>query len=83
MMSQKLIKDHVTARFAAHAQGYVTSPSHAAGDDLERLVTLAEPQPDWRLLDVATGGGHTALRFAADTRHCALPRWCVRSLRST
>lgn len=64
MMSQKLIKDQVSARFAAHAQGYVTSPSHAAGDDLERLVTLAEPQLDWRLLDVATGGGHTARRFA-------------------
>jgi SAM-dependent methyltransferase len=64
MKSQKVIKDQVSARFAAHAQGYVTSPSHAAGDDLERLVTLAEPQPDWRLLDVATGGGHTALRFA-------------------
>ncbi len=64
MKSQQVIKDQVSARFAAHAQDYVTSPSHAAGDDLERLVTLAEPQPDWRLLDVATGGGHTALRFA-------------------
>ena len=64
MMSQKVIKDQVSARFAAYAQGYVTSPNHAAGDDLERLVTLAEPGPDWRLLDVATGGGHTALRFA-------------------
>ena len=64
MKSQQVIKDQVSARFAAHAQGYVTSPSHAAGDDLERLVALAEPGPDWRLLDVATGGGHTALRFA-------------------
>jgi ubiquinone/menaquinone biosynthesis C-methylase UbiE len=51
-------------RFGAFAQRYVHSSVHAAGDDLERLVALADPQPDWVALDIATGGGHTALRIA-------------------
>ena len=52
-------------RFARYAERYVASPTHAKGTDLERLVSIADPQPDWIVLDVATGGGHTALRFAA------------------
>ena len=52
-------------RFARYAERYVTSPTHAKGTDLERLVSIANPQPSWIALDVATGGGHTALRFAA------------------
>jgi ubiquinone/menaquinone biosynthesis C-methylase UbiE len=31
---------------------------------LERLVEIVSPQRDWVVLDVATGGGHTAHRFA-------------------
>lgn len=52
------------ARYSNYAQGYVTSQTHAKGADLERLLALAQPQPDWVVLDVATGGGHTALKFA-------------------
>ena len=55
-------------RYTQYAEGYVTSQTHAKGADLERLVAIAQPQPDWTVLDVATGGGHTALRFA---RHVA------------
>jgi ubiquinone/menaquinone biosynthesis C-methylase UbiE len=51
-------------RFTQYAQGYVTSRTHAQGAELERLVEIAQPQPDWVVLDVATGGGHTALAFA-------------------
>lgn len=58
------IKAQAQQRFGQHAQNYVTSPKHAAGLDLDRLAALAQPQPDWLALDVATGGGHTALRFA-------------------
>ncbi len=47
--------------FAPNAEAYVTSPSHASGDDLARLVALAEPQPTDTALDVSTGGGHAAL----------------------
>lgn len=40
------------------------SPTHAKGYDLERLLKLAQPQAYWLVLDIATGGGHTALKFA-------------------
>jgi ubiquinone/menaquinone biosynthesis C-methylase UbiE len=56
------------ARFGRYAQQYVTSQVHATGDDLERLLALAAPQRHMRALDVATGGGHTALRFAPHVR---------------
>jgi len=52
------------ARFSHYAGRYVSSSSHAKGTDLERLIALASPKPDWSILDVATGGGHTALKFA-------------------
>ncbi len=51
-------------RFGRFAQGYVTSRTHARGADLERLIEVVAPRPHWRALDVATGGGHTALRLA-------------------
>jgi ubiquinone/menaquinone biosynthesis C-methylase UbiE len=51
-------------RFARFADGYVTSQSHAKGTDLDLLVEIAKPQADWLALDIATGGGHTALKFA-------------------
>jgi ubiquinone/menaquinone biosynthesis C-methylase UbiE len=51
-------------RYSRFAQGYVSSNTHARGAELDRLLELARPQADWVLLDVATGGGHTALKFA-------------------
>jgi SAM-dependent methyltransferase len=57
-------KAQVQAQFGASAQAYVTSAGHAGGDDLERLVTWGRRCGAKRVLDVATGGGHTALAFA-------------------
>ncbi|MBN2469277.1 MAG: methyltransferase domain-containing protein [Anaerolineae bacterium] len=54
----------VQQQFGRNAQGYVTSETHASGDDLARLVALTGPEPGWRVLDIATGGGHTARTFA-------------------
>jgi ubiquinone/menaquinone biosynthesis C-methylase UbiE len=51
-------------RYTMFGQSYVTSKGHAEGEELDRLVELADPQPDWVMLDIATGGGHTALRLA-------------------
>jgi ubiquinone/menaquinone biosynthesis C-methylase UbiE len=53
-------------RFGQFSQRYVTSSVHAAGEDLARLQTVAGPQPAWQVLDVATGGGHTARTLAPD-----------------
>ena len=51
-------------RFGKYAQSYITSKPHAEGADLDSFIKIAQPQPDWIVLDVATGGGHTALKFA-------------------
>ena len=51
-------------RFGRFAASYVTSKTHAKGAELDRLLELAQPKAHWTMLDVATGGGHTALRFA-------------------
>ena len=63
-MSNDDVKAQTQQRFGDYAQAYVQSKTHASGHDLERLVELAQPQPEWVVLDVATGGGHSALRFA-------------------
>lgn len=51
-------------RYSQFAEGYVKSETHAKGADLDRLVAVAQPGADWVVLDTATGGGHTALKFA-------------------
>jgi ubiquinone/menaquinone biosynthesis C-methylase UbiE len=56
-------------RFGQFAQGYVSSKTHARGGELDTLVEIAQPASDWQILDVATGGGHTALRFAPHVAH--------------
>ncbi|HZG67359.1 MAG TPA: methyltransferase domain-containing protein [Herpetosiphonaceae bacterium] len=56
------------AQFGPTAPAYVSSPAHAKGADLQRLLELAAPRGDERVVDVATGGGHTALRFAPHVR---------------
>jgi SAM-dependent methyltransferase len=60
-------KAQVQAQFGQSAQDYVTSAGHAGGEDLERLVAWGRRCCALRVLDVATGGGHTALAFAAFT----------------
>jgi ubiquinone/menaquinone biosynthesis C-methylase UbiE len=57
----------VQAQFGASAHDYVTSAGHAGGADLERLVGWGRTRGASRVLDVATGGGHTALAFSAFT----------------
>lgn len=64
MKSNQKSKSLSQERFSRFAEGYITSQSHARGYDLDRLVEIANPQADWLVLDVATGGGHTALKFA-------------------
>jgi ubiquinone/menaquinone biosynthesis C-methylase UbiE len=51
-------------RFGRLASEYVNSDTHARAPELQRLVDIVRPRPHWTLLDVATGGGHTALAFA-------------------
>jgi len=53
-------KGAVQASFGANAEKYVTSPTHARGNDLDLVVPWLDPKPDWIALDVATGAGHVA-----------------------
>jgi SAM-dependent methyltransferase len=57
----------VQAQFGASAAAYVTSAGHAAGPDLEWLLAWGRRRGAARVLDIATGGGHTALAFARFT----------------
>ncbi|HEX5506994.1 MAG TPA: methyltransferase domain-containing protein [Pseudolabrys sp.] len=59
-MSKTLVQE----QFGKTAATYLTSKPHAKGKSLERLVDLVQPKPDWRMLDIATGGGHVAYVFA-------------------
>lgn len=61
-------KSQAQDRFNRLADRYVTSTSHAKGGELDRLLAIAQPAPDWLALDIATGGGHTALKFAPQVR---------------
>src|SRR5262245_26943395 len=58
----------VQAQFGASAQAYVASPLPAAGEDLQPLLAWGAARRADRVLDVATGGGHTALAFASGVR---------------
>ena len=59
-MSKSLVQE----QFGATARTYLTSKPHAQGKSLDRLIALTKPQRDWRVLDIATGGGHVAYAFA-------------------
>jgi SAM-dependent methyltransferase len=54
----------VETQFGRHAAEYATSPVHAQGASLQRVLELLEAQPQWHVLDVATGAGHMAAALA-------------------
>jgi ubiquinone/menaquinone biosynthesis C-methylase UbiE len=54
----------IQSRFGVAAADYVTSKVHASGQDLVWLVEAAALTGTERVLDVATGGGHTAFALA-------------------
>lgn len=57
-------KDKVREQFGRTADGYVRNKGFAQGDDLVEAARLLKPTQDDNMLDVACGGGHTALYFA-------------------
>lgn len=54
----------IQTNFGVAAADYVTSKVHAQGPDLAWLVEIAALTGTERVLDVATGGGHTAFALA-------------------
>jgi len=59
-MSKSLVQEN----FGAAAADYAASAVHAKGPSLARVVELVAPRSHWRMLDIATGAGHTAIAFA-------------------
>ncbi len=57
-------KAQVQEYFSRTAESYVASFSHRAGNDMTRLIEIGEWDQHQHALDVATGGGHTALAVA-------------------
>lgn len=53
-------QDRVRAQYGKVGDAYVKSKGHASGNDLQRMLELAEPSSADTLLDIATGGGHVA-----------------------
>ncbi|NRD80238.1 methyltransferase domain-containing protein [Bacillus sp. BRMEA1] len=57
-------KSDVQKQFGKSASSYINSTHHKEGKDLKKLLEMAELKSEDVLLDVATGGGHTANTFA-------------------
>lgn len=62
--STKITKEDVSRQFGKNARNYALSAGHASGSDLDIVLALLNPQADWKVLDVATGAGHTAALVA-------------------
>lgn len=52
------------AQFGRQADAYLHSHGHAHGSDLDLLVEILRPDITMRVLDIATGAGHTAAAVA-------------------
>jgi SAM-dependent methyltransferase len=63
------VKASVQQQFGNVAANYATSAVHASGEDLNRMVRLAELIGDEQVLDAGCGAGHTALAFAPHVAH--------------
>ena len=57
-------KEVIRQEFMHQAQAYAANPLIADRSQLMRLVQLVRPQPQDRVLDVATGPGFVAIAFA-------------------
>lgn len=61
-------QSEVQRNFGKRASNYRYSSVHGNPADLNRMISLLNPSPEATALDVATGGGHTALKLADYTR---------------
>lgn len=53
-------KEIVRKQFSKNAEKYVQSKSHANSKALNQIVEWLNPEKEWIVLDIATGGGHVA-----------------------
>lgn len=60
----KTLEETARRIFGERASIYTTSASHTDPQVLADVVRLSGPEPDWLVLDIATGAGHTAFALA-------------------
>ncbi|ELK47473.1 methyltransferase domain-containing protein [Bacillus sp. SB49] len=53
-------KDRVKRNFTRSRESYVQSKTHNNAGDLQELIHQLSPLRSWKVLDIATGGGHVA-----------------------
>jgi len=70
-------------QFAGVAERYRTSVDHADSDDRKILLSRLSLGPSHLLLDVATGGGHTAVSFSPKVRKVVASDLTPEMLRET
>lgn len=54
----------VQQQFTPNAEKYARAEYFGRNAALTEMIEVMKPQAGWRILDVATGGGHTAFAFA-------------------
>jgi ubiquinone/menaquinone biosynthesis C-methylase UbiE len=64
MPSPSSTKEHTRSQFGRVASKYRCSADHTDMEDLDLLFTALALDPGHRVIDVATGGGHTAAALA-------------------
>lgn len=69
--SDVIVQAPVSAKeqFDRQAGRYDNRWAQWSDESLRRMLELADPQPDWDVLDIATGTGYTALAFAPYVAH--------------
>ncbi|MFC2099599.1 class I SAM-dependent methyltransferase [Candidatus Bipolaricaulota bacterium] len=68
MAGEASYEERAKAIFGERADLYTTSVAHTDREVLDRLIEIADSKPEWRVLDIGTGTGHTALAFAPHVR---------------
>lgn len=63
------VKEAVRRQFSKNAGKYVSSDTHAKGDDLALMLEWLQPQAEWAALDIATGGGHVTKQLSPHVAH--------------
>lgn len=61
-------QSEVQKNFGRRASAYRYSSTHGNPEDLQRMIGLLNPSSNAAALDVATGGGHTAIALAGHTK---------------
>jgi ubiquinone/menaquinone biosynthesis C-methylase UbiE len=59
----------VQQQFAPSAEKYARAECFGVNAVLAEMIAVMQPAAHWRVLDVATGGGHTAFAFAPKAQH--------------